>query len=92
MLATFMLQKIHIVRVAKGKYEMYFLFLFWTRRKFSHKLRRRDMEQKYRMYGKVLLSALQDTFGDVSTHLSVSPTLLRDDGPMGGWMAPNTSA
>lgn len=59
---------------------------------FSHKLHRRDMEQKYRMYGKVLLNVLQDTFRDVSTHLSVSPTLLKDDGPMGGWMASNTSA
>jgi len=29
---------------------------------------------------------------DVSTHLSVSPTLPRDDGPMGGWTGPNTAA
>lgn len=55
--------------------------------RFSHKVARRDMEQKYRIYGKVLLSTPQDTSGMYRPTCPFLPRSARDDGPrwVDGW-------
>lgn len=92
-----MLQRVHTLRVIRKRGECEtlenFLFLFFGPvESFPTSCVDGIWNRNIECTGKVLLNALQDTFRDVSTHLSVSPTLLKDDGPMGGWMVPNTGA